>query len=91
MYKLSLPKKVSLQSIQPSKKSNFWKTQSSPPYEYGQILKEYRPNRENGQGIYGSLYKLSLPESQFEKHTTLGFPLKKSYLLMIELKTVLQQ
>ena len=31
LYKLSLPKKVSLQSIQPSKKINIWKTKSSTP------------------------------------------------------------
>ena len=41
------------------------------------MVRKYPPKKENGQGIYGSLYKVSLPESQFAKHTTLGFPLKK--------------
>ena len=27
-----------------------------PPNEYGQMVREYRANRENGKGIYGSLY-----------------------------------
>ena len=52
-----------------------------PPNEYGQKVREYRPEKENGQGIYGSLYKISLPESQFAKHKTLGFLSKKSYPL----------
>ena len=60
-------------------------------HEYGKTVREYRPKRETGLAIYGSLYKLALPESQLAKHTTLGFPLKKSYLLMNEMKIVLQQ
>ena len=41
-------------------------TEHPPPNEYGQMVREYRPKRENGrengEGIYGSLYKLSLSE-----------------------------
>ena len=54
------------------------------------MVRIYPPKKENGLGIYGSLYKVSLPESQFAKHTTLGFPFKKKgYPLMNEMKTVL--
>ena len=66
------------------KKSKFLDDTEQPPppsNEYGQMVREYPPKRENGQGIYGSLYKVSVPESQFAKHITLGFPLKKSYPL----------
>ena len=66
LYKLSLPKTVSLQSIQPSKKSNIWKTKSStPPPLIWANNQEISTQKGNGQGIYGSLYKLCLPKTQY--------------------------
>ena len=93
LYKVSLPesqfakhttKSAFIKHPTSVKKENFWMTHSSPPSPFQwiwEMVRKYPPKKENGQGIYGSLYKVSLPESQFAKHTTLGFPLKKSYPL----------
>ena len=83
-FKLCLPKKWVCNASNLGKKSNFRKTQSSPPplpNEYGQMVTEYRPKRENGQGIYGSLYKLSLPEKSVCKAYNFRVPVKKKVIL----------
>ena len=63
------------------KKATFARQRAAPPpphHEYEQMVKKYRPIRENCQRIYGSLYKLCLPKKWVYKASNFG---KKSKLL----------